>query len=455
MKLRKPLKGQLAAMVYTERTKHPALFMPMRTGKCLPTIRTILQYSPRNPRLGLRVLVIGPVSALPGWEDELAAEGVGSVILLNGSRKRRLQRLQTGTEWCLLNKEGVHVVPEVTRCHWMEWDAVVVDESASLRDPRTLFTQRMLRSFRDVPHRWILTGEPHPESLLDIWCQMAFLDRKPLGHSSYWSFRNKRFQEGARSYKWEPMPGTDQLVVDYLAARTFIISKEEAGLEDREVYERRTLALPARYRKIYETIEKEYLIEVDDKVIAKTMSSGARWQWLQQLCGGFLQHEMVWDGKVKALVNLLRTELAKEQVVIWFNYNQELHACVKAISRVKIPAKVLVGATPKPLRGGVTKAFNRREFRVLLAQEAVASEGVDLSGASVQMFFSNFPGLLRRAECRARLEHPTRKESFLTIDFCTADTVNEDIARLLADKEWNSQAVFNRAVRARMRRRAA
>jgi SNF2 family DNA or RNA helicase len=435
--LRPPLPGQVPALKYAAEITHPALFMAMRTGKCLPTIRTILTYTPRNPLLGLRVLIVAPKSAIPGWLEELDYEEQTSAVILRGSREKRLELLQSGVEWYILNREGWHVLPEIARRDWMEWDAVVIDESTMIKSPHSGITHFFLSNFRDVPHRWILTGVPCPESLLDVWCQMAFLDRRPLGRSSYYSFRNKCFQGDARGYKWIPSKGTDQLVVDYLAERAFVLRKEGAGMEKHEIHER------------------EYVLENEGQVIRKTVFSGKRWQWMQQLCGGFLDHELVWPDKIKELVYLLRTELSGEQVVVWFNYNQELYACAKEIALTLggSVAKVFVGKTPDHLRGPLVKDFNRGRFRVLLVQEAVAEYGVDMSGGDTQLFYSNWPGLLRRVECKARLEHPKRKSSFLTIDFCTADTANEDIALALADKNFNSEVVLARVVWERMRRR--
>ncbi|GAF93420.1 unnamed protein product, partial [marine sediment metagenome] len=203
-KKRRPWAHQVDAMNYCRQEKHPALFMDMRLGKNLVTIRRIKMYKPLDADQGLRVLIVPPGSAIESWEEDLDLEGETDVSLIMAStRKKRKQLLMDGHKWNIINKEGFLAVPEIGgrehcelcggsgknpetkkscgRCHGLgsigmgelpvNWDAAVLDESTSIKNPKAKITKFFLRTFRDCPHRWILAGMPNPEGPLEFWSQ--------------------------------------------------------------------------------------------------------------------------------------------------------------------------------------------------------------------------------------------------------------------------------------------
>ena len=70
---------QEQGVAYANRIRNPALFFQMRLGKTLPTIRWAKSLKPRNPRAGLRALVVAPSGALGSWTRELELEGSGGL----------------------------------------------------------------------------------------------------------------------------------------------------------------------------------------------------------------------------------------------------------------------------------------------------------------------------------------------------------------------------------------
>src|SRR4051812_46336880 len=84
---RRPLRRhQVPAFRYAMLERHPALFMEMRLGKCLVTIRRIQQYKPLNPQLGLKALIVTQSSAIESWIEELHKEGETDFVVLSGTK---------------------------------------------------------------------------------------------------------------------------------------------------------------------------------------------------------------------------------------------------------------------------------------------------------------------------------------------------------------------------------
>jgi len=445
---RKLYPHQQDMLSYCRREEHPALFVEMRLGKCVVAIRRCQTYTPRNPGLGLRVLIVAPFSALDGWERELRLEGEKGVVYLTGEKGARFKALwgaswTAGNQWCLFNKEGHLSLPEVMDV-W--WDAVILDESHFIKNPQAQVTEFFLNRFGDVPHRWLLTGTPNPQGDLDLWTQLAFLDGKAFGHASYWDFRASRFSCPVWSHDWKPNVGTRTLVKRTLAERAFVLKKADVGLEIPTVYERRLLELPGEVQDAYRTAEEEFLLEWKGKEVKDTKHAVVRLQWLRQLCSGYLDGEFIWRGKYTELVTLLQGELAHEPVVVWFNYNNQLRQAAQMLE--------VHGMDPAIVYGDINKASRREEFsrfregktRILLAQQAVAQTGLDLSIADTCIYFNPPLGTLARSQTEARIERLGKRGPLLVVDLCVKDSVDTDILDALQDKTEDQTRMLRRVL---------
>lgn len=435
---------QKQAYSYTYRATHPALFMEMRLGKTLVAIRRIQAYPQRGDRA--RILVVAPSSALGGWSRELAAEGE-TFAFLQGTRKQRLgvlhKRCKGSRQWYLINKEGHLSLPEIAN---VPWTAVVLDESVFIKNPRTRVTKFFLKHFRDVPHRWVLTGTPNPESDLEFWAQMAFLDDNgnAFGCRSFWDFRAQKFRPKFWQHQYYPKPGTASAIKRELSKRAFIMSRRDAGMDVRKVYERRTFNLPRKIRSAYQTLEREFLLEIDNKELKRTAYAPVKMCWLRQLCGGYAQKNLVWSGKFEELLTLARGELRNEQFVVWFNFNIELDTAYYVLRRKQVMANRIRGKEKVKDRRRIIEDFRSGRTRVLLLQQAVAQTGLDLSAADTAIYFSPPLGAMARQQTEDRIVDVTKSGPLLILDFLVEDSVDEAILEALEGKEARSESILRR-----------
>lgn len=447
MKTLRPYQRDLLA--YAAREDHPALFVEMRLGKTLVTLRRIAQYAPRDGRT-LRALVVAPGSALESWRAEADGEG-WTIWDLRGTSARRLAGLMdlfaTGGErrLALLNKEGWVALPEVASS-WARWDAVIADESTFLKSPTAKVTKFFLRHFRDVPHRWILTGTPCPESEADYFCQLAFLRGGAFGFRRFWDFR-QHYMEPAL-YGWELKPGAPDHLRRVVGKTCAVLRRKDVGLDSVKVRERRVLDLPAALRRDYDKIESE--MRLGDW---STKWAVGKWQKLRLLCAGLLDGRSVWTGKADALVELLRGELARDQVVVWSSYNDEVHNTRDALIRASISVLTWTGETDPLDREKVRRVFQEKRVRVLVLQQATVQTGCDLSAADTAIYLSSPPGQMARRQTEDRILRVGKSGALLYVDLVVRDSVDEDVLALLDEKVARSELSLGRALAAKMRER--
>jgi SNF2 family DNA or RNA helicase len=435
---------QRKAFAYTLREDHPALFMEMRLGKTLVTIRRCLLYKPLTPSIGLRILIIAPNSALPSWEIELKRERERDIVYLQGTRAKRLELLGSGHRWNLLNKEGWMVIPEIED---ELWDAVVVDESTTIKNIRAGITRFFVYRFGNVPHRWALSGLPNPENDMEFWSQIAWVNGgHAFGSDNFYEWRQRWFAQPDYGYGWRPLPGVLDEIHEEVGERAFVMTREQAGMEVPKVYERRWLELPKKLRRTYDVAEKEFILQYGGKLHKRTFHRLVTSTWRRQICDGFVDGKMVWDGKIKETVSLLREQLARQSVVVWFAYNRGLRKAVRALRKAKIHTEVLTGKVQMQERRKVQRRFQKGRFRVLCAQIKCADRGVDLSRASAAIYFSNSPSCEERMQTEDRIANVDQDETLLYIDLVARNTVDSDMSYGLTGKKRRSQGSLNAAI---------
>ncbi len=436
MKRRKLYPHQIDAYQYARRVRNPALLMEMRLGKTLVAIRTMLYTQPLDRKAGLRVLVVAPYSALPGWENELRLEGQTFVCWLSGPRNKRLETLEAWQHnWYLLNKEGFLVVPEIAD---KMWDAVIVDESF-IRNPRAKVTKFFMREFRYVPKRWLLSGTPNPESDLELAPQFIYLNGNFCGFRSPWQFRAQLFRQ--IGFDWVPTPEAARRIEAELASKAFVLRRRDVpGFGEKKIKETRYLELPPKLKRVYDEAERSFVLKYQD-VEKKTKWAMVKWNWLRQLSCGFIDHKLVWKGKLQELQALLQGELRKERAVIWCSYNQDVAAISKTLG---FPG--ITGKTPVPRRGRIIKEFNAGKYRALVLQIRVASFGVDLSSVDTAIYYSETPSAILAQQAEDRLLSASKKGPYLYVYLTTRDTVDEDLRMLMVTKRLVSAKTLALAV---------
>lgn len=419
---------QERALDYARDHKHPAFFLEMRLGKTLPTIRFLQEKHPRGCGL-----VVAPLSAVPAWRCELEEESEPSIALLLGAVHRRGAALSSGARWNLVNWEGLRVLPELTE---VPWDWVVLDESVRIRNPKAQLTQLACRGFRDVGTRVILSGMPAPETDMDYFCQMLFLDGEWWGYKNYWQFRNALFRQAG--YDWVPKPGMRERLKEYVRERAFWCSAEEAGMANEVV----------RIRRYVEPTEAQIALTKAAKTdFALQLSSGertTRWRpvvetWLARIAGGFVGDEVVSTRKTELLLELLLGELANKKVVVWFRFNLELEQIAKALASSGIGFTFIRGNVEWKEREERRKLFaEASNIQVLLCQIKCASHGVDFSAADYAVYYSMVYAADEQQQTEARVKHPLVRTPRCLVYLLTEGSLDEVVFDSVSQKRAHS-----------------
>jgi hypothetical protein len=402
----------------------------MRLGKTLLAIWWAKSRSPNG-----RKLVVAPRDVLvTAWVLELAREEEDFIFLEGASLTKINQLARSEAEWVLVNPEGIRAAPGIFSLHG--WDVIILDESTLIANARTQTSKLFLKFRGFFPNRAILSGCPAPESPLQYFQQMAFLESEFMGCRNYWQFRALNFipPDNCSTFQWEPFAGAEKRILTAVAERAFTLRTEDVDLPfAKRVYESRTITCPSTLQNLSREVAREY--RLGDRY--------TKWKivtqiWLARIAGGFLpagySPQLANFFKVEVCREIIDTEFQGKAVVVCCRFLTEIRALTKAISG----AKPVYGALPPEVRRSRYSAFQKGKIRVLVVQHSVVRFGIDLSRASAMIFYSNPWDLQTRLQLEARIEHPRRTEPPLYLDLLTRGTIDTRVRKALRSKDLSS-----------------
>lgn len=410
------------------------LFLQMRLGKCIVSIRWAMSFNPA------KVLVVAPLTTLRSWQEELLEEGLSSVLLFGSPARRIKTASESEAQWHLVNYEALRSL-HGTAFDALPYDVVILDESTCIKNLNAT-TSAAIEIFARVPFRAILSGEPTPEGIEDIFNQFQFLFGSFMGHTNFFRWRHEFFNR-PDSYGWFPKPGALRLIKQAYLQKSIMLSRKEAGVFDRKVYERRYVPLDRKTRAGIEECLGAFEFTESDGSFTSTKYAMVAAVWALELCGGFTPglRERINTAKEDELLRLLKGELSKEPVVVWFAYNREIDAAHLRLLGAGIHSVRISGQLPREKRFAAIKNFQDGGVDVVLVQVACARFGLNFSRSDTEIYMSNSVKFELRNQSEDRLVHLTKTKAILVVDIVAEDSPDEDLVDLLLMKKCEARAL--------------
>jgi hypothetical protein len=333
------------------------------------------------------------------------------------------------------------------------WDAVVFDEITKIK---TTGTQKHPVHITDVAMLYLarakyklgLTGDIAPEGPQNIFNPMKWHFDTFMGHRNFWKWRDENFRQAG--YSWIPLPGKTNMIKESMHARSFALTRKDAGIGEVKTFERRFCDLSQKMRNAYAHAERYYELPggaIEDE--AKYALEVAN--WLSQMAGGFVKDkpELTSNHKIDLLLDLLTGEYAHEQTVCVFRYNLELANAFAACRKAGVECEMVFGETPIQERIRIQDAFREGKIRVLLMQIKVAKFGIDLSAADTMIRYSMTYSYEDVSQSEDRIVHPLKKSPLHYVDLVARNTVDEDLIEVIQDKKIDAK-LFMSKLRSRL-----
>lgn len=419
------------------------LFLDMGLGK---TAITLSALTPEH----LPALVIAPKRvAMNVWGEEAKKWRPDlKVIQCTGSPRARRGGLENTNGDIYVISRDVQSDAE-GYAKMKRFRTLILDELSGYKNKSSKRWKSANRIRKDVVNCWGLTGTPTPNSLLDLWAQVAILDRGVTLGRSLAAFRERWFEAesiGWKGYvtKWKPLPGAEVNVFDMISH--FCMSmKTDRKIDLPPVFENDVIVeLPANARKAYNRMRKDLVVEASEGVIHSAATAAVMTGKLSQISAGFIYPD-VDDYLAGAEITKLHNEKAKavleiyegtgSPLLVFYRFKAELEEL-----KATLPAEVLHTSDEK----GVFDAWNRGEIPVLAAHPASIGHGLNLQHGGHTIVWTTLPWSTEEWEqANKRLSRQGQKHP-VTIHKVTArGTIDSIIDSRLKGKETAQDALMS------------
>jgi len=409
-------------------------------------------------RVGAKMLVIAPKSvALHTWPNEVRKfdqfRGLKLVVLHGSGRE---ERAYEDADVYVINPDGMPwlsarggVGPK------KRWPSVLcVDESTKYKHTQSERFKTLRPLLDHFERRYILTGEPMPNGLLDLFGQLFLLDGGQRLGKFITHYRNKYFySSGFGGYKWSPLPGARDQILEKISDITLRLDKYDHLDLKKPLVRDIEIDLPHEVFDDYAELEREFAIELRGGEV-NAVNAAALTAKLRQFASGAVyttnrygepthQWQKLHDAKLDALDALLAEREGKGTLVAYqFDHTAE------RIQDAYPEARLWSRLTPKG-QAETLDAWNRGQLPLLVVHPASAAHGLNLqAGSEAIVWFDLTYDLEHYNQTIARLHRRGQAKRVVVHRIVARHTVDEQIVRVLAGKD-GEQISFLKALKER------
>lgn len=468
----KPYAHQHRIFTHSRDRRYVGLFAEMGTGKTKICIDTIAHLWKTKQITG--ALIIAPKGVYRNWhtkevpahmpDDVPLYEFVWSPTLdrhmksqfenLYMSRNDDKLRIIYMNVEALSTEKGGHFA--MTFCKYTKSVMAIVDESTTIKSSAAKRTKVAIEATKNVAFRRIASGLPTPQSPVDMFSQLKFLDPYCLPTQSFFAFRNRycvmrEVRLGPRRFnKIVGFKNMDELhaIMERVGYR--VLKKDCLDLPEK-TYQIREVDLSDQQRDAYEALVRDTMMQINDERMRGVVTAPlmiTRLVKLHQVACGHL----VMDGgdildfstpRLTALDEVL--DDMEPPVLIWATYRHDIRRIVDLLSKKYGPQKVahFYGDSSSKEREDALTGFYEGRVSYFVGNPAVGGYGLSLVRSHNVIYYSNSYNLEHRLQSEDRVHRIGQTLPVTYIDLVARGTVDEKILTALRNKETLARALLD------------
>lgn len=341
-----------------------------------------------------RVLIISPVSVMKVWADETFAVLPHRTIgFMHGSRKKRLDILDSGCEYCVINFDGVTSLYDKQKKHSPldgKFDLIIVDEAATYRTANTKRYEALKHLNTLSTRLWLMTGTPTPNAPTDAWAMCRLI--APRHVPSSFKLVQEQLMRQAGPYKWLPKFDAYEKVRKMMQPAIRFEKKDCLDLPP-VTYNRRYCELSDEQAKMFDVMKRRMKHEDEFGTAITAKNAAIKVLKLQQICCGVVKDndENPVYLPAEPRLDLVREliEQAPDKVIVFVPFLFAMDMLSEHLNQYGISNAIVNGSVHQNERSEIFSAFQRDpEPRVLIAHPAVAAHGLTLTAASTIVWYA-------------------------------------------------------------------
>jgi superfamily II DNA or RNA helicase len=424
----------------------------MGLGKTIQVISLLLLIKHKKLTQQPHLLIL-PASLLGNWLAEINRFAPSlSIGIAHGSSNRDDKKSDLSETDLIITTYGT-----LTRLPWLReasWDLVILDEAQAIKNPVAKQTRAIKLLTSRV--RFVLTGTPIENRVLDLWSLFDFLAPGLLGSSRVFAdYGKQKMKQTEDAHKGEFYAAIRRLVNPYILRRlksdkqiivdlpdktemqTYCtLTKQQVGLYQQAVNE-----LAAKLEIQIDTINRRGLVMSYLLRFKQICNHPSQWlghgQYVDALSGKFL--------RLKELCEIIAEK--QEKVLVFTQFREIIPALSECLAQVfKREGLTLHGQTTIKERTKRVERFQEEQgppFFVLSLK--AGGTGLNLTAASHVIHFDRWWNPAVENQATDRAFRIGQKKNVLVHKFICRGTIEERIDRLLSSKKSLSNEIIGQA----------
>jgi len=298
-------------------------------------------------------------------------------------------------------------------------DGLIIDESHFFASPTSQLHKNMIKYLAKVKPNcvYLLTGTVFTSSPYSVMCHEKLLGRK----ASYMDYKKRFFNNIRMGKLMIPVmkKGIEPKIAKIVNSMGTTATKDECLDLPMKVFLREDFMLTPEQDKEIERLD-------DDPLCATAIVYFTKYH---QICGGTLKTKF--GNKTFRCEKLERIkEYAAEypKFIVVCRYNNELEMLHQNLEN----SRILNGATEN--RQELVDWANEEENAILLINASI-SEGINLQGMNLMLFYSNGFSYKNRVQMQGRVHRAGQKRTCTYVDLVVRGSVDEAVLQALKKKE--------------------
>jgi SNF2 family DNA or RNA helicase len=411
---------------------HVLNFSDAGTGKTRTSIEVI-----RARKAEGRTLVICPKSIMaPAWGDDLkkfAPELTYSLAYAHN----RAEAFFSQSDVVITNHDAVTWIDRLITKNRIpilnNFCQLIIDESTAYKNDSQR-SKSLIKLAQHFKYRLLMTGTPYTNSLTDIWRQVLICDQGQRLGNSFYRFRDNVCQGrqlGNGITIWEDKPNMEPLIYHLIQDICIRHRLEDCIDIPENTTQHVNFQLSKTHRKVYNTMEEDALIEIQEGTVTAFNAAILASKLLQIASGAVYDnegHHQILDTDRYELIRDLA--IARPQVIIAFNWQHQKEQLLKVLP----DAAVIDGSVSHTRRTQVVNEFQKGNIAQILIHPKSGAHGLTLTAGHATIWASPTYSSEEFTQFNRRIYRAGQTKKTETILICAEKTIEQNVYNKLQGK---------------------
>lgn len=453
-----PLKAQAEALRLADEQRGFAFFLEMGLGKTRLAYaewlglrrQAIERQMPGRP---LEMVVVAPNSMKGAWKDEILGQGFGGKVRVwerDHFNDHGAKDDAAGVVYVFNYESIIYGGGEtINRLVLSRPIYLALDESVHVKNFNASLTKNLIGYSKEAAFRRILSGNPRPESVMDLWSQLRCIGE--LDGVNPYAFRGRYAVMGGFMRKQVVGQKNEEELQERMRSFSFVALKKDWSDLPEKLYlpPRRVKMTPAQ-DKLYMSMWHDFLVTVNDQVASAEQMINVL-NKCQQISSGFLKdddgvdHELIAPEKNPKFSELLDAlQEVRGKVIIPCYYRWSCHAVHRVLERTGRQPALMVGRMSSEAIDAEKLRFNTDDrCQAFVVQTRTGKYGHTLLGTEQEpchttIFFENDYSLDARIQVEDR-NHRHGQRNVVSYQDLSASPAEDKVIKRLQEKREVSE----------------